>query len=215
MQGHEPSQSEPLQSHSDEHPPDDFELELPEPILDRFKYDEEFSKYLCPRSSSGRLLFAFIARTLWAFHLHKLYSEAHILNEVYIRGAKSINNGTVIHNLLPWIKQTSYFYIRELKREQQKTEPFEDYMSDTLTNPIAPDVIEGDLALLGEAFKQLDRKDQQLLNLKIAQGFSWRQIQETFVAEGTGHFTEQSLRKRKERALIRLRKRFHQLKSTE
>jgi len=173
------------------------------------RYDEEFSELLCPQSSSGRLLFVFIALTLRAFHLQSLYNEAYSLNESYIRGALFLGRGGEIRILSAWLKKTCYHIIRELHREQQRTQPLDDYLLDTQVSPIAPESIEAELISLREAFKLLEPEDQLLLNLKITHGLPWKKIREIFKQEDLGDFTEQALRKRKERALIRLRKHYH------
>jgi hypothetical protein len=178
----------------------------------RFKYDEEFLELLRPQSSSGRLLFAFIARNLRAFHLQSFYNEAYILNESYIRGAILLHDGGEIRILPAWLNKTCYNIIRELQREQTRTQTLDDYMLETQISPIAPESLEVELMLLSKAFEHLELKDQRLLNLKIIHGFSWKKIHEIFKEEGIGNFTEQALRKRKERALIRLRKQYHETK---
>jgi hypothetical protein len=54
--------------------------------------------------------------------------------------------------------------------------------------------------------------DQRLLNLKIVEGRAWSEIRVILREEGYGDYKEFNLRKRKERALIRLRKKYHALK---
>ena len=186
------------------------EPELPlqqESLWIRIRYDEEFLELLCPKSSSGRLLFAFSARVLTAHHINHLHSEAHVINEAYVRGAILIQKGGEIRDLFPWMKQTVHNIVRELSREHQRTVSFEDYHEQP-TLAIA-ETIQDNLKTLRFALQMLDPRDQYLLNLKIAQGQSWRAIREAFNQAGLGDISEQTLRKRKERALIRLRKQYH------
>lgn len=77
---------------------------------------------------------------------------------------------------------------------------------------VSPEDLEDDLAMLRIAFQMLDSEDQKLLNLKIVEERSWREIREILNLAGGGDCSEPALRKRKERALIRLRKKFHALK---
>ena len=74
---------------------------------------------------------------------------------------------------------------------------------------VAAEVIEDDLATMQLAFQLLSKShegDHRLLNLKIVEGLSWSEIRVVLRQEGYGDHDEVKLRKRKERALIRLRK---------
>jgi DNA-directed RNA polymerase specialized sigma24 family protein len=134
------------------------------------------------------------------------------LNEAYIRGCQLIDRGETIRNSSAWLRQTAYNIIREWSRYERKTIPLEEHLLENLQGAVAAEVIEDDLSTLRLALQMLSAKDQQLLNLKIGEGFSWKQIQEAWQLQGYGNLTEASLRKRKERALIKLRKKFHALK---
>jgi DNA-directed RNA polymerase specialized sigma24 family protein len=172
----------------------------------------DFVELLNPNSSTGRLMFAFVRRNLQAFRLDQSYKEAHILNEAFVRGLKRIHSGEIIRNPQAWLRKTAYFIIRELKREQQKVVPFEDYMLDERQVDVSSEDLEDDLATMQLALQMLKPSDQKLLNLKIVQGLSWSRIRDILIQEGDGNYDESTLRKRKERALICLRKKYHALK---
>jgi DNA-directed RNA polymerase specialized sigma24 family protein len=182
---------------------------------ERRKFENDFLELQDSHSSSGRLMYVLVRRSLWQFHLQGIYSEACILNEAYIRGCELIGRGEVIRNSGAWLKQTAYNIVREWSRYERKSVPLEEHLLADLQDFRSPEVLKDDLMTLRLAFQMLDAKDQQLLNLKICEGLSWKEIQERLQLQGQGHLTEALLRKRKERALTRLRKKFHALKPPE
>lgn len=182
---------------------------------ERCKFDAEFLDLQNPRSSSGRVMYVFVRRNLRAFHLSETYRESFVLNEAYIRGIKLISEGTVIRTVPAWLRSTSYNIIRELSRELQKSVPLEEHTL-TVEQPWVPlEELEDDLATVRMALSLLDPQDARLLNLKIGEGRSWKEIRDILRLEGWEDLTEEVLRKRKERALIKLRKKYHTLKPPE
>lgn len=179
---------------------------------ERLKFDAEVLELLRSRNSSGRLTFVFVKRELRNFHLDNLYQEAWVLNEAYIRGVKRIATGEVIRNPTAWLKGTAYHIIRELSREHQKLAPLKEDIPDAPQSTISSVDLEDDFTTLRMAFQLLSPQDQRLLNLKIVENRSWKEIRNILRIEGVGDFPETALRKRKERALIRLRKKYHAIK---
>jgi DNA-directed RNA polymerase specialized sigma24 family protein len=205
---------------------DDFNSNLPtghQPVSNHLKVDQTqtacqhfeavFLELFSDESSSGRLLLVFIKRTLRVFHLNGAYNEAYIVNEVYIRGRDRIQAGEVIRNPPAWMRQTAYNLIRELKRDQQKSSPFEDCMAEVIQSPVPIAELEDDLATLRVSFQLLDPKDQKILNL-WAKGLPFEEIRTTLRLDGKGDYDPATLRKRKERALSRLRRQFHAIKTS-
>jgi DNA-directed RNA polymerase specialized sigma24 family protein len=182
---------------------------------ERLRFDAEFLELLDSGSSSGRLMFAFVRRELRNFHLDRLYREAFVLNTAYIRGVERIATGEIIQNPSAWLRGTTYRIIRELRREQQKTCPLEEDIPEAQPSTISLEDVKDDFATLRMAFQMLPPQDQRLLHLKIVEERSWREIREILKLEGRGDHTEVTLRKRKERALIRLRKKYHAIKPPE
>jgi RNA polymerase sigma factor (sigma-70 family) len=180
----------------------------------RRQFELEFLELQDPRNSSGRLIYVFVRRSLASFKLLGLYNEACILNEAYMRGIRLIEQAQPIHNPAAWLRKTAYNIIREYARDRDRVFRLEDYQMEQLTSPHNPDRLEemqSNVAMLQMAFQVLDPKDQQLLNLKIVKELSWRDIREVLCSQGEKDCSEAVLRKRKERALIRLRKKFHSL----
>lgn len=172
----------------------------------------DFLELQNPNSSTGRLMYAFLRRTLRAFHLETNYREAYILHEAFLRGLTQIQKGQLIRNPSAWLRSTAYNIVRELKRDQQKSVSFEDYMLEVQQPAVSPEDLEDDLATMRLSYQLLSKVDQRLLNLKIVEGRPWSEIRVILRQEGYGDHDEAKLRKRKERALIRLRKKYHALK---
>lgn len=186
---------------------------------ERLRFDTEFLELQNPESSSGRLLYVFVSRELRRFHLDSNYREAFILNEAYIRAIQRIATGEVIRIPSAWLRSTAFNIIRELSREHQnavsKSTPLEEDSPEAQQPTASPEDLEDDFATLRIAFQMLAPRDQRLLNLKVVEEHSWREIREILKLEWGKDYTEAALRKRKERALIRLRKRYHAIKSPE
>jgi DNA-directed RNA polymerase specialized sigma24 family protein len=183
------------------------------PVENTIDFLTDFLELQNPSSSSGRLMYAFLRRTLRAFHLEKNYREAYILHEALLRGLNQIKKGQLIYNSSGWLRSTAYNIIRELKRDQQKTVSLEDHHPTEVEHPaVSSKDLEDDLETISLAFQLLTPMDQRLLNLKIVEGRAWSEIRVILREEGYGDYKEFNLRKRKERALIRLRKKYHALK---
>jgi DNA-directed RNA polymerase specialized sigma24 family protein len=180
-------------------------------------FNVEFTDLLHPKSSTGVSTFAFVRRYLAQFHLQNAFSEAYVLNEVYIRAHRTIvSKDTPILHVTAWVKSTAYNVVRELKRERSHLPIDEETMGETMgetfsyAKPDTEETLEQDLLLLHKALNELNSEDRRLIELKIIQDLSWQEIHVILVQEGSN--TELStLRKRKERAIARLRKTYHRL----
>jgi DNA-directed RNA polymerase specialized sigma24 family protein len=176
-------------------------------------FNVEFIDLLHSKSSTGVSTFAFVRRCLAQFHLQNAFSEAYVLNEVYIRAHKTIvsKDMSILH-VTAWVKSTAYNVVRELKRERSHLPIDEETMGETFSyaKPVTEEILEQDLLLLHKALNELNSEDRRLIELKIIQDLSWQEIHVILVQEGIN--TELStLRKRKERAIARLRKTYHRL----
>lgn len=177
-------------------------------IENREQFDLEFVELQNPNSSLGRSLYAFVRRELRKFKLAGSYTEAYILNGAYIRGVEQIARGELIRSPRAWIRKTAYNIIREIKRQQRVFAPFEEERHANQLADVDPEPLKEKLVMLRVAFQTLDPATQCLLNLRL-QGHSWAKVRRRFCEAGYGDHSEVTLRKRYERAIIRLRKRFH------
>lgn len=178
----------------------------------RQQFETDFLELQKQDSSTGRLMYVFLRRTLGNFHLQGSYNEAYVLNEAYIRGIKCIEKGEQIFHPSAWLRKTAYNIIRELHRDHQKCTKLDETIAESLSTFSVAEELTTNLIILRLAFQMLDPKDQRLLNLKIVEGLAWKNISEILRRYGERDCSEAGLRKRKERALIRLRKKFHMLK---
>ncbi|NER06205.1 MAG: sigma-70 family RNA polymerase sigma factor, partial [Okeania sp. SIO3C4] len=133
-----------------------------------------------------------------------------ILNEVYLRGIKALEEGKTINSLSGWIRGTAYNYIRELSRKESKyvTKSL-DWLQDSQQDGTLQDRVEkanNKVELLNEALKKLTLEEQRLLNYKEIQGLSWQEIASLEEYQG---ITPSALRKRKERIIKKLREFCH------
>lgn len=181
-------------------------------------FETEFLELLNPKSSDGRLIFAFIRSRLKQFNIQQAYSEACILNEVYLRAIKKMKQGEIIAIPIAWIRATAYNYIRELSRDGQKLVYLENYQNyhrsflgieDTehfLISLIKKEELQFEQTLIRKAFERLPPADRKLLHLKIIRGLSWQQIRDLSEYQ---KYTLAALRKRKQRALEKLHRLYH------
>lgn len=175
--------------------------------------EEEWHRFNCeclellrPNNSNGIVLLAFLKRLLKQFRLNGCYTEMYIFNEAYVRAYKLIKQkGEAIKNPLTWLKKTGCNIIYELSRKQQTSVPFEEANQVHLDfNPISDEVLEANWEKVKAAFQQLSIEEQRLINLKIVQGLSWREICNIYHQEGQP-YKEEALRKKKERIIKKLR----------
>lgn len=181
-------------------------------------YQESFLELLNPSDSEGITVYVFVNRLLQQFHLTGLYDPAYVLHAVYLRMHDYIwNRDGDIRNLTPWVKGTAINIIRELSRRERKTDSIEDInqweqMNDPAASPQFN--INDEFALIMLAFERLLPEDQRILRLATVEGLSYRDIRQTFVDQGQD-IAEATLRKKKQRALKRLRDLYHQMANQE
>lgn len=179
--------------------------------------DAGFQEILDSNSSTGLTLWTSVTRSLNQFHLTGLYTEAYVINEVYLRAAKFIDHDGTIDNLMAWSRATAYNYIRELSRRHNREQLYpsdaaifdQNHVSSGL---ISDTDIDEEYEIINRAFDQLSAADQQLIGLHVINNLSWREIHDRLRAQGQPDRTEAALRKAKERAIRRLRDNYHEIK---
>jgi hypothetical protein len=172
-----------------------------------FAWEIEFLSLTDPKMPSGKSIYAYIRQQLTFFHLAEYYTENYVLNEVYLRGISKVNK---INNLRPWIKGTARLFIKELARKDSKLVFLDE---ENISEAPQEEEInwQEHIVALHKALKQINPIDEKLLNLKIVEGKSWSEIRIFMRIEGHGDELEATWRKRKERALLKLRKIYHKL----
>lgn len=130
--------------------------------------------------------------------------------------AYALSTQRAIQNPPAWLRGTSRHIIRELSRSHKK---HDSWIGDITEHEIAAEPspaleedFQEDMSILPQVLLDLPLLDQKLLTLKVVEELSWREIRDVLRLEGHGDLPEQTLRKRKERALIKLRKKYHAAK---
>lgn len=172
-----------------------------------------FLELIKPSHPEGITIYAFISRILSQFHLTSLYDPAYVLHETYLRAFDYIcgNKNGRIHSPTPWIKATAVNVVRELSRRERKTDSTEDVKGweQLEAQPSATDFnVSHEITLIMLAFQRLPVEDQRILRLVLMEDRPYREIQQMYGSEGDD-ISEATLRKKKERALKRLRDIYH------
>lgn len=167
-------------------------------------------------TAQGLHLWMTIRKFLRQFSLDKTYSEAHVLNTVYLRGVEAINTGKCVIRPYGWLRSAAYNYIRECSRAQNKmAELNEEYQLCSLGKfPEQQNdchLSKKNLAKLQASLQKLNALEQKIIILKIGHSLSWKDIQKILEQEGFGTHRIPTLRKQKSRALNKLRRHYDAL----
>lgn len=177
--------------------------------------ETDFCDLLDPKSSSGRLIYAFARRCIQQFHLTGHFQEAYVINEAYQRTIKAHDQGESIRNLAAWLKTLIYRICYEETRKRQRCVSIEQ-VPEVEDRTISIEQLIEDFAAyergLQVVMQDVEKIDRVILILKVIEDLSWKEIRTVLRQEGFGDHSEANLRKRKERLLIRLRKRYHSFK---
>lgn len=180
-------------------------------------FDVQVKLLLSSKNSEGCTIIPFVERSLTQFNLSGSYSSIEVINEAYLRGRKLIENGERIENPLAWIRVTSYNIIREYSRRSQRSLFLEEsWVEDEVnSNLISNEEILSEFERVKLAFNRLNEQDRELLQLKVIDNLSWREIIDYFINKYDFEGSEAKLRKRKHRALQSLRRIYHSIKKTD
>ena len=164
---------------------------------------------------STRKIFFFIKRSLLQFKLNGQLQESDILLEAYIRVRQKIESGESIQNMPAYLNRVAFNIIREKSKKQKKAE---DLHIRLINNGYGhPDTTSGTddtdsykINVLLKALEELKPEDFEIIQLRIVNGLSWKEISEYLTSsenkEHSKNLSASALRKRGERALKRLRK---------
>lgn len=177
------------------------------PITSRQQVDRFFQELFASKNPDSRIVMAYIQKVLYQYGFGKAYEPKDILIEVYSRCVRAIDAGDTIRIPIAWMKRTATNVIREFRREADRIEYYnleqEPHWDDDLLVRIT---VRYDLAAMKQAFDRLDSDDQQLLNLRVINRLSWRDVSQCLVAVGEAESNEGTVRQRGFRALKKLRK---------
>jgi DNA-directed RNA polymerase specialized sigma24 family protein len=180
----------------------------PEPKLHPGLY-EAISEILKPGSDNG--LLAQYTKFLKKFRLHSNYDAAFVLNESYVRACKSLDAGKKISNYSAWMRKTGYNFVRELSRDEKKTQNHSELDIESISTDDDLNWTDGDLETveqkrMRQAFATLLPLEQAILQLKVIENLRWPEIQTTLITSGFSEISLNSLSQKKSRALRKLRK---------
>lgn len=130
-----------------------------------------------------------------------------VLHAALLRGKKAIDNGKIIPNPSAWLRLTCRYIIKEKKRGSQREAQLDSVESIAAqpSEDIAENAYSGQYPALAKELQRLSDDDRELLTLKVVHELSWEEIQIRLVDMGYPKYSLAALRKRKSRAVQRLR----------
>ncbi len=170
----------------------------------------EFLRVTDPDTKQGAILYAAVSRVLKSYRLSGLYSIIDVLNEAYERGVQA-NQKKEIENVAGWIRRTGRNIASEWSRLEDRTVSADERLANwPAVDPLDGNDLSQELKRVRLATRKLEPRDQRILQLKIVERLPWSEVQQILRDEGFGDCTIVGLRKRKERALTRLRLLYHE-----
>lgn len=163
-------------------------------------------------SRPHRLLWL-IGRWLKQFNLDSQIDASEILVEAYLRTRSQILKGKPIKNFPAWLNSVSYKVIQEHSRKEK----YRDLLTQRLIRSgqyCTEDDIHGNefagsnIRALLQALADLNAEELEILDLRIIQGFSWKEVRTHLRASGGKDISESTLRQKGARSLKHLRDAF-------
>lgn len=149
-------------------------------------------------------------------YLHKLklsykldIDEFDLLHKAYERAVLLINADKVTYtaNLVAYLKKIAFNIAREQRRQTVRCSSLNEEIC-SKAYPGSVDISD-ELNRVTTAMSQLDDQEKLLLHLRIIEQKSWKDICELWKQEYSEDVSITVLRKRKQRALVRLRHLYH------
>jgi len=171
----------------------------------------EFLRVTDPNTRQGIILHSTIARSLNAYRLSGLFSVTEILNETYTRGVRA-NQKREIENVPGWIRCAGRNVVAEWSRKDRRSISADEFLANyPAVEPLSTEELGIELKKVRIATQRLKPRDQRILELKVVKKLPWNTVQTILREEGFGDCHVAALRKRKERALNRLRRLYHEV----
>ena len=162
------------------------------------------------RASRPHKLFFLIERWLRQFHLDSQIDSSEILVEAYMRTRSKILKGVNIERFPAWFNRVSFKIIQEYSKRKK----YRDLLKQRLirsgqhfTEDIAHqnDPEHPNIEALLKSLEELKEEELEILNLRIVQGLSWKDVRSYWCNTKGKDISESALRKKGERALSHLR----------
>lgn len=161
---------------------------------------------LSRKNAQSRAVSAYLHKLTLGFQLD--IEEFDLLHLAYERTRELIAKGNVRNdvNLIAYLKKVASYIAYEKRRTVFYYYPLnEEIYCDSNCNVD----IDHEFAQVSQAMNQLSDEDQYLLHLKIVANLPWKVIHQLWIARFQKDISIPSLRKRKERALVKLRLIYH------
>lgn len=179
------------------------------------KFNHNVQLLLKPNNPHARSLLSFIQRTIRQFDLPSHITEIDVFVEAYLRGvAHTQQTQEYIRQPKAWMRRVAYNIVREIKRDslRHSTVTFDGIFdrnllsSHTLYASSKEDDIATAIKSVLQALEVLSPNDRKLVQLKIVEGLTWKEIQVQLAADGEGHIPKATLLRRGQLALEHLRR---------
>ena len=166
------------------------------------------------RDERTRTIFFFIKRSLRQFRLYGQLQESDILLDAYLRVRKKIESEESIQNMPAYLSRVAFNIIREQSKRKKRSEDLRLRLINNShgypNRTSGVDETDSDkISILLKSLGELKSEDLELIQLRIVEGLSWKEISEYLSSnkdkEHSKKLSQNVLRKRGERALKRLR----------
>lgn len=147
----------------------------------------------------------FIQSRLHQYKLEGQYNPDDIINEVFLRWHKAVEEGKQVPVLAGWMRVTAHNIIRELKRKNERADLYEPSVLAELVPDTQKAADNEQHQFVRQALQLLSPEKRELLEFRFFQNLSWDDITNIYATRGQ-KTTAQTLRKRKQRAMDELRK---------
>jgi RNA polymerase sigma factor (sigma-70 family) len=185
-------------------------------LLGDSNFDAFKTQYDAILENPSHPIWLFIYRNLKLLQLRGV-EPSEVLHEVWLCGIQAIEAGRPINNPKAWIRTVAYrILIKEVRRLKPEKiasvsfdtiEPYALVGLNTLNNN---DESENCYQVLWQSICKLNQEDKMLIILRFFRKLSWEEIREVLISDGIEVTNVAVLRKRGQRALERLRNKYHQ-----
>lgn len=153
------------------------------------------------------VFFAYIKRLLTQFHLYSTDIDE-VINEAYIRASKYVQkDNKEIESYEALLKRICSRVTQEMRRKQKLHLDY-DYLESKISRDDHYCQILIDLELLESFWQKFPLIDRKIIIWKNMDGLPWKEITKKLQQESY-EVTEQALKKRYQRALVRLREKLN------
>jgi len=173
---------------------------------------ESVSQILDPKNPEGDNLFRYLKRTSRQLNIRD-FDVREVISEAATRGLMTIEKKQEeIYNPTAWLRKTGSIILYDMVKDEIKNRELKVKNTGISDIPDSFSKIESEemRGVLAQAFSQLSKEDQKILNLRFYQGKHYKEIQKYYLGKTNTPVKVPALRKRESRALKRLREKFQE-----